>query len=168
MNVAFTLGRIALVVLFILAGAGKLLDIPGTAAVIDSKFAIPPFLADYAKQLSDAVNLPTGHILAILVGVIEFVAALLVAVNVLTRTAAFVLLIYTLVTVFYFYDFWNFAAGADRTNLITHALESLSIVGGLLMLIALPRRYAVEETIPADHIAAYEPERHVVMSDPPR
>jgi hypothetical protein len=36
------------------------------------------------------------------------------------------------------------------------------------MLVALPRRYAHEETLQADHIAPYEPERHVVMSDPPR
>jgi hypothetical protein len=44
----------------------------------------------------------------------------------------------------------------------------LSIAGGLLMLIGLPRRHLHEETLPADHIAAYEPERHVVLSEPPR
>ncbi len=152
MNVVFIIGRIALVVLFILSGAGKLLDIPGTAAMIDSKFAMPSFLIDYANQLSAAVNMPVSNILAILLGVIEFVAALLVAVGVLARTAAVMLIIFTLVTVLCFYDFWN-AAGAERTNLITHALESLSIIGGLLMLVGMPRRFAHEEYAPPEHLA---------------
>jgi putative oxidoreductase len=153
MNVVFIIGRIALVVLFILSGAGKLLDIPGTAAMIDSKFAMPSFLTDYANQLSQAVNMPMSNILAIVLGVIEFVAALLVAVGVLARTAAVVLIIFTVVTVFCFYDFWNAATGADRTNLITHALESLSVIGGLLMLVGLPRRLVHEEYAPPEHLA---------------
>lgn len=153
MNVVFMLGRIALVVLFILSGAGKLLDIPGTADMINSKFAMPSFLVDYANQLSALVNMPVNNILAILLGVIEFVAALLVAVNVLARTAAVVLIIFTAVTVFCFYDFWNAAASAERTNLVTHALESLSIIGGLLMLVGLPRRAAHEDYAPPEHLA---------------
>lgn len=153
MNAVFTLGRIALVVLFILSGAGKLLDIPATATLIDSKFTMPPFLSDYANQISATVNMPFSNILAILFGVIEFVAALLVAVNILTRTASVVLLIFTLVTVFCFYDFWNVPTGAERTNLINHALESLSIMGGLLMLAAWPRQHAREEYAQPDHLA---------------
>lgn len=153
MNAVFTLGRIALVVLFILSGAGKLLDIPGTAALIDSKFAMPAPLTEYANQIATTVNMPFSNILAIVIGVIEFVAALLVAVNILTRTAAVVLLIYTLVTVFCFYDFWNVPTGPERTNLITHALQSLSIIGGLLMLAALPRRHVREEYAPPEHLA---------------
>lgn len=152
MNVVFVVGRIALVVLFILSGAGKLLDIPATAALIDAKFTMPSFLADYAKQAASAVNMPVSNILAIILGVIEFVAALLIAVGILARTAAVVLVIFTAVTVFCFYDFWN-AGGAERANLITHALESLSIIGGLLMLAALPRHPARDEYAPPEHLA---------------
>jgi len=163
MNVGFALGRIMLVVLFILSGAGKLLDIAGTAALIDSKFAFPAPLSDYWNQAAAAVSMPPSQLLAIVLGVIEFVAALLVAVNVLTRTAAVVLIIYTAVTVFYFYDFWNFPSGPERTNLITHALESLSIMGGLLMLASLPRRFWREEVIAPTELPPYE-ERRVVAS----
>jgi putative oxidoreductase len=147
MNVVFTIGRIALVVLFILSGAGKLLDIPGTAALIDAKFTIPAPLLDYAKQLSDAVGMGIGQMLAIAVGVIEFVAGLLVAVGVLTRTAAVLLLIFTAVSTFYG-DFY----GAEKLSLTTHMLESLSIMGGLLMLAAWPRRLVVEEIDRPEHL----------------
>jgi uncharacterized membrane protein YphA (DoxX/SURF4 family) len=117
---------------------------------------MPSFLADYAKQVSTAVNMPFSNILAIVIGVIEFVAALLVAVNVLTRTAAVVLLIYTAVGAFYT-DFY----GVERIALSTHVLESLSIIGGLLMLAALPRGNARDDLGPHEHLAPYESERHV-------
>lgn len=161
MNVGFALGRIMLVVLFILSGAGKLLDIAGTAALIDSKFAFPAPLFDYWNQAAAAVSMPPSQLLAVVLGVIEFVAALLVAVNVLTRTAAVVLIIYTAVTVFLFYDFWNLQASPERTNLIAHALESLSIMGGLLMLASLPRRFWREEVIAPAELPPYE-ERRVI------
>jgi len=41
MNAAFTIGRIALVVIFIISGATKFLDIAGTADMIQSKLVIP-------------------------------------------------------------------------------------------------------------------------------
>ena len=88
-----------------------------------------------------------GQMLAIAVGVIEFVAGLLVAVGVLTRTAAVVLLIFIAVSTFYS-DFY----GAERLTLTSHMLESLSIMGGLLMLAGWPRRYVVEEIGPPEHL----------------
>jgi putative oxidoreductase len=148
MNIVLIIGRIALVVLFILSGAGKLLDIPGTADMINSKFAMPSFLVDYANQLSQAVNMPVNNILAILIGVIEFVAALLVAVSVLARTAAVILIIYTVVGTFYG-DFYS----VDKITLTTHMLESLSIIGGLLIIVGLPRRAAQDEYAPPEHLA---------------
>ena len=41
MNVAFTLGRIALVVVFVFSGVQKLFDIAGTADQIQTKITIP-------------------------------------------------------------------------------------------------------------------------------
>ena len=41
MNTLFIIGRIAFVLVFILSGAQKLMDIPGTAAMIEPKVAIP-------------------------------------------------------------------------------------------------------------------------------
>ena len=87
--------------------------------------------------------MPIWQVLAIVVAMVEIVGGLLIAFNVLARTAAVVLLIFTAVTTFYYHDFWNMA-GAERTNNLILALKNLSIIGALLMLAAWPRRVVVE------------------------
>ena len=134
MNAAFTLGRVALVVIFVFSGAQKLFDISGTADQIQAKLIIPA-----------ALGMPIWQVLAIVVALVEIVGGLLITFNVLTRGAAVVLLLFTAVTTFYYYhDFWNMA-GADRTNNLNLALKNLSIIGALLMLAAWPRRVVVSE-----------------------
>ena len=133
MNAAFTLGRVALVVIFVFSGVQKLFDISGTADQIQAKLIIPA-----------ALGMPIWQVLAIVVALVEIVGGLLITFNVLTRGAAVVLLLFTAVTTFYYHDFWNMA-GADRTNNLTHALKNLSIMGALLMLAAWPRRVIVAE-----------------------
>lgn len=139
MNWAFTLGRIALVAMFIFSGAGKLLDIAGTAAQISAKIPIPMFLDDLVIQVEAAVGMPRYQIIAIAVGVVEVLGGLLIVFNVLTRTAAVVLLIYTAVATVYFHDFWNMAGEVRQDNMIS-ALKNLSIMGAFLILAAIPRR----------------------------
>jgi uncharacterized membrane protein YphA (DoxX/SURF4 family) len=149
MNVPFTLGRIALVVIFIISGAQKLTDIAGTADQIQAKLAIPSALADVAAQVEAALGMPIWQILAIVAAMVEVVGGLLIAFNVFARTMAVVLLIFTAVTTFYMHDFWNMPAGAERMNNMIHALKNLSIVGGFLILAAWPRRPIVVEGV--DH-----------------
>jgi uncharacterized membrane protein YphA (DoxX/SURF4 family) len=152
MNVPFTLGRIALVVIFIISGAQKLTDIAGTADQIQAKLAIPSPLADMAAQVEAAVGMPIWQILAIVAAMVEVVGGLLIAFNVFARTMAVVLLIFTAVTTFYMHDFWNMAAGADRMNNMIHALKNLSIVGGFLILAAWPRRPIIVEGMDHERI----------------
>jgi putative oxidoreductase len=145
MNLPFTLGRIALVLIFIISGAQKLTDIAGTADQIRSKVGIPVELSDVTSQIEATVGIPIWQVLAIVAAIIEVVGGLLIAFNVLTRTMAVVLLVFTAVTTFYFHDFWNMPAGAERTNNMFHALKNLSLLGGLLMLASWPRRPVVVE-----------------------
>jgi uncharacterized membrane protein YphA (DoxX/SURF4 family) len=146
MNAAFTLGRIALVIIFIFSGAQKLTDISGTADQIQSKLVIPSVLTDTTSQIEATLGMPIWQVLAILVAIVEVVGGLLIAFNVFMRTSAVVLLIYTAVTTFYMHDFWNMA-GADRMNNMTHALKNLSIMGAFLILAAWPRRPAIVEAV---------------------
>jgi putative oxidoreductase len=132
MNAAFTLGRVALVVIFVFSGVQKLFDISGTADQIQAKLIIPA-----------ALGMPIWQVLAIVVALVEIVGGLLITFNVLTRGAAVVLLLFTAVTTFYYHDFWNMA-GADRTNNLNLALKNLSIIGAFLMLAAWPRRVVAE------------------------
>jgi uncharacterized membrane protein YphA (DoxX/SURF4 family) len=48
MNAVFTVGRIALVAIFIVSGALKLIDVAGTAGQIQSKLTIPAVLNEIA------------------------------------------------------------------------------------------------------------------------
>ena len=149
MNAVFTIGRIALVLAFIISGAQKLLDIAGTAEHIQSKLgSIPASLTDITSQIEVTLGMPIWQTLAVVVALIEVVGGLLVAFNVLTRTAAIVLLLFVAVTTFYFHDFWNMS-GPDRANNMTEALKNLGLMGAFLMLAAWPRRVAVVET--AEH-----------------
>jgi len=145
MYAAFAIGRIALVAIFIISGVQKFVAISATADAIQSRLAIPSELSDIVSQIEAATSMSIWQILAIAVASIEVIAALLIAFNVLTRTAAVVLVIFSLVATFYFHDFWNVASAAERTNQMNHALKNLSIMGGLLMLVALRRRRDVAE-----------------------
>ena len=155
MNGAFTLGRILLVVIFIISGALKLLDIAGTADMIQSKLVIPSVLTDVTSQIEATLGMPIWQILAIVVALIELLGGLLIAFNVLTRTMAVVLLLFVAVTTFYFHDFWNLPPGADRTNNVNHAMKNLSVIGALLMLAAWPRRAVIVEA-PAHERVVHE------------
>ena len=136
MHILFVVGRVLLVLIFIYSGVGKLLDLAGTAAYIAPVVTVPDFLAGFAAQLQQMSGMTVPQLLAILVGVVELVAGLLIAFNIGTRAAAAILAIFTLTTIFYFHDFWNMAGAARDTNLI-HALKNLSMTGGLLVFTVL-------------------------------
>lgn len=136
MNAVLILGRIALIVIFLFSGASKLLDITGTAGMIESQITIPPELMGVATQLQDATGMTTPQLLAIVVGVAEVLGALMIAVNFGTRVGAVILIAFTIAATFYFHDFWN-QTGEMRSNNTTHALKNLSIIGGLLVMFAL-------------------------------
>jgi uncharacterized membrane protein YphA (DoxX/SURF4 family) len=145
MNWAFALGRLALVAMFLFFGVSSLLDIAGTANQLATRASVPLFMEDLVVQLEGSLGMPRFQILAIAIGVIEVLCGLLIVFNVLTRTAATVLLLYVVVATFYTHDFWNLPPGDDRANNMIHALKNLSIIGGFLILAALPRRvWAVE------------------------
>jgi putative oxidoreductase len=138
MHILFAIARVLLVLIFILSGAMKLLDIPGTAAQIAPVVTVPDMLRDFVAQVETVTGMNWPNLLAILAGVVEVVAALLIAFNIGTRGAAVVLALFTLVSTFYFHAFWNMSGELMQTNM-TQALKNLSIIGGLLVMVVLGR-----------------------------
>ena len=136
MHVVFTLGRFLLVLIFILSGAMKLLDISGTAGTIAPVVVVPEALADYVRQIEGVTGMKVAQLLAILAGALELVGGLLIAFNIATRPFALLLTLFTIVATFYFHDFWNMTGAARDANTI-HVLKNLSIIGGLLILFVL-------------------------------
>jgi putative oxidoreductase len=142
MHVFLVLGRVLLVLIFILSGAQKLYDITATAQVISDKIPVE-MLTDMAAPLVQATGMSTPQLLAILTGVIELVCGVLIAFNVGTRGAALLLLLFALAATYFYHDFWNMAPGMERTNNMQHALKNLAIIGGLFVLFALGSRHPV-------------------------
>jgi uncharacterized membrane protein YphA (DoxX/SURF4 family) len=132
MHIIFVVGRVLLVLIFIVSGAQKLLDIAGTTAMIAPVVKIPEALSGFATQLQDVTGMAVPQLLAIIVGVVELVGGLLIAFNIGTRGAAFILALFTIAATFLFHDFWNMAGAARDANMV-HVLKNLSILGGLLI-----------------------------------
>lgn len=136
MNILFVLGRIAFVLIFILSGAQKLIDIPGTATAISSKVVLPDFVTSYTPQLEAATGMTTPTMLALLTGIVEAGAALMIAANIGTRIGAVLLILFTIATIYYFHPFWTMT-GAEREANMINALKNVSLIGGLMVFFVL-------------------------------
>lgn len=136
MNILFFIGRLAFILIFIFSGAQKLMDIGATASMIEAKVTIPAQLAGVAAQVEGTTGMKVPQLLAVLTGVAELVGGLMIAVNIGTRLASILLIVFTAAATFYFHDFWNMAGG-DRVNNMVHVLKNLSIIGGLVVFFVL-------------------------------
>lgn len=136
MNILFHLGRVLLVAIFIWSGIGKLTDLDATAQMITSQVPLPEWLSGLGTELESAVGMSTPRLLALLAGLVEVGAGLLIAFGIGTRAAAVVLLLYTVVSTVCFHDFWTMT-GPERANNMIHAFKNLSLIGGFLILLVL-------------------------------
>jgi len=114
-DAALLVGRIALVVLFLFSGYGKLTGLDGTAAYVAAK------------------GLPAPQVLGAVSGVVEIVAAALIIAGWQTRYAAVVLALFTLVATPIFHDYWNLAP-PQRMGQYLNFWKNVAMFGGLLVL----------------------------------
>ena len=128
-NLVYAIGRVALVALFIKSGVDKLMDPTGISNLLASKnFPAPPALWWWT-------GLPQHAALGYLVGIVELVLGLLVAIGWQTRITAFALVAFTFVATLIAHDFWNMT-GAPRAANTVQFYKNVAIIGGLIMLIA--------------------------------
>jgi putative oxidoreductase len=112
-SAAILVGRIFLSIMFILAGFSKLTAISATAGWFGS------------------IGLPAPTVTAVVVGLVELVGGLAIAVGYQTRIAAIVIALFTVgATLIAHLDF------ADMTQQLFF-MKNLSITGGLLILAAV-------------------------------
>ena len=133
MPALITFGRILFAVLFVYTGATKLFTIQATSEYIAAKVAIPAILAPYTAQLESMTGMTTPQMLAIGAGAFEVIAGLMIAFNILARFFAILLIIFVLLSTFYFHDFWN-QTPPDSTKSLIDALKNLSLIGGLFII----------------------------------
>lgn len=123
---ALLLGRILLVLLFVVFGWGKLMDYNGTVATMTR------------------VGAPMPSVAALVAILAEVPLVLLIAIGAWTRPLALILAVYTLGTALIGHAFWNLE-GAPRYANAINFYKNISIIGGCLLLYAAgPGRYAVD------------------------
>jgi uncharacterized membrane protein YphA (DoxX/SURF4 family) len=136
MPVIFVIGRVVFVLYFIFAGLQRLMNVTASADYFAQKFVIPSTVAALATQVENLFGLSTPQMLAVLAGAIELAAGLLIVFNVGTRAMAIVLIVFTGITIYYGHNFWTMAT-PDRDIHLVQAVLQLSLIGGLLVFVAL-------------------------------
>jgi putative oxidoreductase len=125
---AALLGRIALAVIFIWSGYGKLADISGTAGYMS------------------AHDIPFATLLVWPAALLEFIGGFMLLAGWYSRWAALALALFTLVAGAIFHNFWA-VPGDQVMNQTIHFMKNVAIAGGLLQLFAFgPGRYAVSDS----------------------
>jgi putative oxidoreductase len=108
--IAAVIGRLLLALLFIVSGLQKIV-----------------YAASFAPMFSEAHLTP---MLIMPIGVFELVAGVLLAIGLMTRLVSFLLFLWTLLTIFFFYN--QFADPVEGAM----ALRLAAVAGGLLMTFA--------------------------------
>ncbi len=111
-------GRVLLALMFIMAGFSKLGNIEGTAGYIASG------------------GLPMASALAVIVGLLELVGGIAIAIGFQARWAALALGLFTVVASLLFHKFWAVPADQAMVQQLMF-MKNMSVVGGLFIVAAL-------------------------------
>lgn len=131
MVVAYTIGRIIIPLLFIVSGIQKALNVGVIAKMLaDSNVPIPNEIVPYLG------GIPKYEALGYAIAGIEVICGLMVLIGLKARWGALVLIVFTACTIIFVHHFWDMSGDAAMTNM-TEALKNLSIIGGLLMVVAV-------------------------------
>lgn len=112
------IGRVLLALMFILAGFQKLTSLEGTAGYIASG------------------GLPFPAVLAVLVGLLELVGGLAIAIGFQARIAALALGVFTIAASLLFHKFWAVPAEQAMVQQLMF-MKNLSVAGGMFIVAAL-------------------------------
>ena len=131
------IGRICLSFIFLLAAVNKIFDWHGMEEALTK--ALNHSLDAYknVEWLRDFIDflIPWTSVLLIFALVFELVGSLFIIFGIKVRFGALLLILFLIPTTFFFHGFWTFA-DADRHLQMTNFLQNLSILGGLLFVLA--------------------------------
>jgi putative oxidoreductase len=131
MNAVYTTGRIFLSLIFIVSGVQKLMNIGAIAKMLaDNNVPIPEQVVPYLQ------GIPKYEALGYLVAGVEIIGGLMVLAGLKARWGALLLAVFTALTVVFVHHFWDMTGAAFAQNM-TDALKNLSMIGGLLLVVAV-------------------------------
>ncbi len=126
-NLVALAGRILLAAIFVIAGFGKISGFDGVAGYIASK------------------GLPVPQVLAALTIALELGGGILLVIGYKVRIVAILFFLWLIPTTILFHKFWGIDA-AQVQNQMNHFLKNVSIMGGMLLLMAFgPGAYSVDK-----------------------
>jgi putative oxidoreductase len=119
-------GRILMAGIFVASGIAKLTDPAAAVGYMNS------------------VGVPNADTLVYVAGLAELTGGLALAFGFLTRIAAIGLVVLLVIINLYFHNFWALAEPEAKTQM-GQFMKNLSIMGGLLMVVAMgPGRFSVD------------------------
>lgn len=122
------LGRILMMVLFVMSGWGKLTGFQGTVGYMTSTGA------------------PMPEVAAAVAVVMEFGVGIALLIGLWTRPLALLMALFVLGTSFIAHSYWDMQGAMEAANKIQF-YKNLSIMGGLFLLAAVgPGKYAVQKS----------------------
>jgi putative oxidoreductase len=133
MNAMYTLGRILLPLLFVVAGIQNLMNISELAKKLAANgVPIPDEIGPYLAYVG---NIPKYEALGYLIAAVEVICGLMVLIGLKARWGALGLIVFTACTIIFVHRFWE--GGPAMIENRTEALKDLSIIGGLLLVVAM-------------------------------
>ena len=133
MNVAYTLGRIFIPIVFLVSGIQKVMNIGEIAQMLAANGV--PFPDEIVPYLG---GIPKYEALGYLIAAIEIICGLMVLIGLKARWAALVLIVFTACTIIFVHHFWDMQ-GAELIQNRADALKNLSIVGALFIIAGIGR-----------------------------
>jgi putative oxidoreductase len=131
MTVAYTIGRVLIPLIFIVAGVQKFLNIAEIARMLSANgVPVPDEIVPYLG------GIPKYEALGYVIAALEVVCGLMVLIGLKARWAALVLVVFTACTIVFVHHFWDMEGAALIDNR-GEALKNLSIMGGLLLIVAV-------------------------------
>jgi putative oxidoreductase len=131
MQMAYTLGRILLPLVFIVEGIRKLMNVDEIANMLArNNVPVPDEIVPYLG------GMPKFQAAGYTVAGVEVICGLMILVGLKARWAALVLIVFTAATIFFVHHFWDMDAASVAAQRI-EALKNLSIMGGLLLIVAV-------------------------------
>ncbi len=141
------LGRALLSIIFIASGVNKILIWQSTEQCFTQ--ALTSWLAVSVGNptLQNAIEfgLANAFLLLVIAVVFEIVGGLLVFLSLWVRFGAFLLILFLIPTTMTFHHFWELQ-GVDREMQMIHFMKNVSILGGLLVVLALGKGRKTEKS----------------------
>ena len=131
MQMAYTLGRILLPLVFIVEGVRKLMNVDEIAKMLaGNNVPIPDEIVPYLG------GMPKFQAAGYAVAAVEVICGLMIMVGLKARWAAMVLILFTAGTIYFVHHFWDMDAALLAAQRL-EALKNLSIMGGLLLVVSV-------------------------------